>query len=238
MENERRLPPFTCAQSKWESILAVGYLPIHLVLAPTVADILLRAAGVSGTWLNFAVYAVGFVFMLISQWRFLRRDFDMLCDAPLWCVLQVISSYIAMLCFNLAVSSVLILIIGEENVSNPNNQSVVELSRMAYGPTASMAIFMAPVLEELMFRAGIFGTLRRHSRTAAYIVGVLAFSLYHVWAFALEDPRYLIYIIQYLPISYLLCRCYERSNTIWTPIFLHMTVNAVSLSVLGKLGTL
>lgn len=45
-------------------------------------------------------------------------------------------------------------------------------------------------------------------------------------------------MIQYLPISFLLCRCYERSSTIWTPIFLHMTVNAVSISVLGKLGAL
>lgn len=238
MERRTPLPPFISAQSKWESILAVGYLPVHLVLAPIALNALLRAAGVSAMWLNFAVYAVGFVFMLITQRRFLRRDFDTLCDNFLGCIAQVLSCYVAMLCFNMVVSSVLVLILGGDNVSNPNNESVVELSRMSYGPTAALAIFMAPILEELIFRAGIFGTLRRRSRTAAYIVGVLVFSLYHVWSFALEDPRYLIYIIQYLPISYLLCRCYERSSTIWTPIFLHMTVNAVSISVLGKLGTL
>ncbi len=238
MENERRLPPFTSCQSKWERILAIGYLPVHIVLAPLAAELLLRAAGVSVTWLNFSVYAVGAVFMLASQWRFLRRDFDTLCDGFLGCAVQVLSSYGAMLCFNLAVSGILVLILGDEGVSNPNNQSVTELTRVSYGPTAALAIFMAPILEELMFRAGIFGTLRKYSRTAAYIVSMLAFSLYHVWAFALEDPKNLVYMIQYLPISFLLCRCYERSSTIWTPIFLHMTVNAVSISVLGKLGAL
>lgn len=238
MENERRLPPFTSCQSKWERILAIGYLPVHIVLAPLAAELLLRAAGVSVTWLNFSVYAVGAVFMLASQWRFLRRDFDTLCDGFLGCAVQVLSSYGAMLCFNLAVSGILVLILGDEGVSNPNNQSVTELTRVSYGPTAALAIFMAPILEELMFRAGIFGALRKYSRTAAYIVSMLAFSLYHVWAFALEDPKKLIYMIQYLPISFLLCRCYERSSTIWTPIFLHMTANAVSISVLGKLGAL
>ena len=238
MENERRLPPFTSCQSKWERILAMGYLPVHIVLAPLAGELLLRAAGVSVTWLNFSVYAVGAVFMLASQWRFLRRDFDTLCDGFIGCAVQVLSSYGAMLCFNLAVSGILVLILGDEGVSNPNNQSVTELTRVAYGPTAALAIFMAPVLEELMFRAGIFGALRKYSRTAAYIVSMLAFSLYHVWAFALEDPKDLVYMIQYLPISFLLCRCYERSSTIWTPIFLHMTVNAVSISVLGRLGAL
>lgn len=238
MENERRIPPFTSCQSKWERILAIGYLPVHIVLAPLAAELLLRAAGVSVTWLNFSVYAVGAVFMLASQWRFLRRDFDTLCDGFLGCAVQVLSSYGAMLCFNLAVSGILVLILGDEGVSNPNNQSVTELTRVSYGPTAALAILMAPILEELMFRAGIFGTLRKYSRTAAYIDSMLAFSLYHVWTFALEDPKKLIYMIQYLPISFLLCRCYERSSTIWTPIFLHMTANAVSISVLGKLGAL
>lgn len=238
MENERRLPPFTSCQNKWERILAIGYLPVHIVLAPLAAELLLRAAGVSVTWLNFSVYAAGFAFMLATQRRFLRRDFDMLCDGFLGCAVQVLSSYGAMLCFNLAVSGILVLILGEEGVSNPNNQSVTELSRASYGPTAALAIFMAPVLEELMFRAGIFGALRKHSRAAAYIVSMLAFSLYHVWAFALEDPKNFVYMIQYLPVSFLLCRCYERSSTVWTPIFLHMMVNAVSISVLGKLGAL
>ena len=96
----------------------------------------------------------------------------------------------------------------------------------------------SPTVEELMFRAGIFGALRRRSRFAAYAVSALVFSLYHVWGFAIADPINWIYIIQYIPVSLLLARCYERTNSIWSSIFFHMTVNAVSLQALSMLQDL
>lgn len=89
-----------------------------------------------------------------------------------------------------------------------------------------------------MFRAGIFGYLRRRNRTAAYIVSTLVFSLYHVWAYAIADPVNWIYIIQYIPVSLLLARCYERTNSIWCSIFFHMIVNAISVQALSMLQEL
>lgn len=237
MEEKKKVPEFTSFQSRWERIFAIGYLPMHLVIVPSLMALLLLKTGVDQIWLNFAAYSTALLFMLITQWKFLRREFDALCDNFFGCIIHVLWSYGAMLCFNLAVSSLVLLISGGE-VSNPNNEAVVELSRSSYGPTAAMAIFIAPIVEELMFRAGLFGWLRKYSRVGAYIVCMLAFSLYHVWAFALQDPMNLLYIVQYLPVSFLLCRCYERSNTIWTPIFFHMLVNGVSVVALNALEVL
>lgn len=237
MEKEKK-PEFTSAQSRWEHILALVYIPIHIVLLPSLALWLLNLGSVDMQWLNFSVYAAGLVFMLITQRRFLRREFDALCDNTLGCIIQVLFSYGAMLCFNLLVSLLLMLVLGDEQVANPNNEAVMELSRSSFGSTSAMAIFMAPIIEELMFRAGVFGALRKRSRVAAYVLSMLVFSLYHVWQFAITDPFNLIYIIQYLPISYLLCRCYERTNTIWAPMFLHMLVNSVSVAALDALGAI
>ena len=64
---------------------------------------------------------------------------------------------------------------------------------------------------------------------------MLAFGIYHIWAYLPGNPVYLLFILQYLPASWLLCRCYERTNTIWTPIFLHMLINAVSMTVVERL---
>ena len=89
-----------------------------------------------------------------------------------------------------------------------------------------------------MFRAGIFGTLRRYSRWGAYLVATLAFSLYHVWSYALVDPVYWLYFIQYVPVSLLLCRVYERTNSIWGSIFFHMLVNYIAMNALKVLETL
>ena len=45
-----------------------------------------------------------------------------------------------------------------------------------------------------------------------------------------------IFLLQYIPASLLLARCYERCNSIWGSIFFHMLINAVSFSALSVLG--
>ena len=87
-------------------------------------------------------------------------------------------------------------------------------------------------------RNALHGGLRRKNRTLAYLVSMLLFSLYHVWGYAMIDPTNWVYLLQYLPVSWLLCRCYERCNSIWGRIFFHMSVNAVSISALNALSEL
>ena len=106
----------------------------------------------------------------------------------------------------------------------------MEMAGIEYGKTAALAIFLAPLVEEPIFRGAVFGGLYRYSRPLAYAASMLLFSLYHIWGYALMDPLYWIYLLQYLPVSWLLCRCYERCDSIWGSIFFHMTVNAVSIS--------
>ena len=48
--------------------------------------------------------------------------------------------------------------------SNENNEAVIQMAKNNIGPTAAMAVFLAPIVEESMFRAGIFGLIRRKSR--------------------------------------------------------------------------
>ena len=112
------------------------------------------------------------------------------------------------------------------------------MAGIEYGKTAALAIFLAPLVEEPVFRGAVFGGLYRRGRRLAYGASMLLFSLYHVWGYALLDPIYWVYLLQYLPVSWLLCRCYERCNSIWGSIFFHMTVNAVSISALNALSEL
>ena len=77
-----------------------------------------------------------------------------------------------------------------------------------------------------------------HFRIAAYLASMLFFSLYHVWTYALQDPVYWIYLLEYIPVAGLLCRCYERTNSIWCSIFFHMMVNGVAVNTLSALQEL
>ena len=84
-------------------------------------------------------------------------------------------------------------------------------------------------------RAGFFGCIRRKSRWLAYVVSALLFGLYHVWAEALYDPMQLLYALQYLPSALVLAYVYERTDSVWGSIFLHMLCNGVSvLAVAGS----
>ena len=228
----KRLPPlpFTSALTKSEAIAVLGYIPLHILLLPVAFTALMQRGVVDGMGANLGLYILGLLYMLGFGWRFLRRDFDALCDRPMQVMAEIIGSYGVMLCCNMLFSFAASALL--EN-TNPNNDAIAALIDENYGAAAAMTIYMAPIVEELMFRAGIFGVLRRYNRIAAYVVSVLSFSFFHVWGFALEDPVYWIYLVQYIPVSYLLCRCYESTNSIWTPIFFHMLVNGVSVKMLS-----
>lgn len=142
----------------------------------------------------------------------------------IWAVVQLAALYI---CVNDLAVRLMNTVEG-----NPNTGAVIEMAQSESGLIFGVSVFMAPIVEELIFRAGVFGVLRKRNRVLAYFVSILMFSFYHIAAFVMSAPINVLYILQYLPISFLLCRSYEKTNCIWTSIFLHMAVNAVSMQIL------
>ncbi|MBQ3467243.1 MAG: CPBP family intramembrane metalloprotease [Oscillospiraceae bacterium] len=225
---------FTSRMSKWELIAALLYLPLHVWLLPRLLTMIPATAELSDLNVNMLVYGIGTGYMLLVLGGFFRREFDPLCDYPVYCVFQIVLSYGMMLAFNMLLGLAMTLILPADQ-ANPNNAAVMELAGEEFGKTAAIAVFLAPLVEEPIFRGSIFGLIRRTNRNAAYAVSMLLFALYHVWGYALQDPIYWVYLLQYLPVSWLLCRCYERCNSIWGSIFLHMMINGISIRVLSSL---
>ncbi len=228
--------PFTGTLKTGEAIAVLLYLPLHAAVLPRVFSGLLGRGMLTAGGANFAFYGVGFLYMLIAAFGFLRREFDALADAPLRCIAEVLTGYGLMLIFNLLVGVLLLhLLPGQQNL---NNAALVEAASEDSRAVLATVTFLAPPVEEMLFRAGIFGLLRRRSRLLAYAVSVFCFSLYHVLPYAIYQPVYWVFLIQYLPASFLLTRCYERTNCIWCSIFFHMLVNGVALSVLQAVSGL
>lgn len=227
-------PTFTSRLSKGETFAVLAYFPVHLLILPTLLAVFCAKGYIGASQIDFVYYAVGAVFMVVFAFRFLRRDFDPLCDNVLYCAVEILADYFAMYALNIAVSLLLNLIIPAD--ANPNENAITELLMTERGLMMAMAVYLAPITEELLFRAGLFGTLRRYNRTAAYITSIATFALYHVWGYAVIKPIYLVYAIQYIPAAYLLCRCYEKTNTIWASIFFHMLVNFADLRAIDALA--
>ena len=229
---------FTSRLTQKETIAALAWIPMHILIIPWLLRFACRDGMLDIPAANLVLYVAGTLYMLVMLGRFLRSEFDPLCDRFFFCLLQVAGSYVAMIAFNAAFASILVLISGEDIIANPNNQAVTGLAEASPGIIRATGIFLAPIVEEMMFRAGIFGAIHKRSRVLAYIVSMLAFGIYHVWSYLPENPLYIIFIVQYLPVSWLLCRCYEKTDTVWTPVFLHMLINAVSMTVVERLAAI
>ena len=225
---------FTSRMTRGEIIAVLLYLPLHIWLLPQLLYSLSATSGLSDLQINLIVYIAGALYMLLFAGRFLRRDFDPLCDHFRYCLLQVLICYGMMIAFNLILNSILLLVLPSES-ANPNNAAVMEMAGIEYGKTAALAIFLAPLVEEPIFRGAVFGGLYRYSRPLAYAASMLLFSLYHIWGYALMDPLYWIYLLQYLPASWMLCRTYERCRSIWGSILLHMMINGISVLTIQAL---
>lgn len=218
-----------------EMVLLLLYLPVHIFLLPNLVGIGLLSAGIdyTVTQLNAIYYAVGTVIVLLLTRHFLRRNFDGLCDHLFTVLVTVMTAYVLQMAFTYALSAVK-LWVGLEEV-NQNNAAIQNQLGKDYGTMFALTVFLAPLIEETIFRGAIFGPIRMKNRWLAYVISIFLFGLHHVWQFAFtgQGLTYLIHILDYVPASWALCWAYERTDTIWTSIALHMLVNAISLTVLG-----
>lgn len=114
------------------------------------------------------------------------------------------------------------------------NQSAIEAEAAAGGHTLLFILVTAvagPILEELIFRYGIFRPLERRSRLAAYAVTAGLFALMHVWAFVVFDGAWVQLLdgLVYLVGGLVLTAVYDVSGNLCFPILLHILCNSVSV---------
>ena len=95
-------------------------------------------------------------------------------------------------------------------------------------------VLLVPITEELLYRGLIFASLYNRSRVLAYIVSTLAFAALHVYTYIGTYPpeQLLLCLLQYLPAGICLGWAYAKTDSIWTPVLIHMTVNTIAVSAM------
>ena len=224
--------PFVNTMSFPQKVWGLIFLPLHIFVLPLFISMLdyYMPGLLTDVSANIVYYGLSLGFCLICMWSYLRRGFDFLIDNFRLNTASVFSSYIVYMLFALLVSAFLLWILGD-NFSNPNNEAVELSAGESYGVMLGLTVFIAPIVEEILFRGVLFGSLRKENRAAAYIISIALFGFGHLWQYALVemDMRLLVYIIQYIPAGYVLARLYERTSCIWLPIFFHMGVNLAAM---------
>ena len=115
--------------------------------------------------------------------------------------------------------------------TNLNDVAISAQTATVGRPTLLILIFLAPFVEEVLFRGYIFGILRPRNRVLAYAVSALLFAFLHVWQFAAGgfSVQHLVLLVQYLVPGLVLCWTYDRCATVWCPVLTQVCVNALSI---------
>lgn len=117
------------------------------------------------------------------------------------------------------------------HAGNLNDAAISARTGSAPHMTALIVVFLAPFVEETLFRGLVFGGLKEKSRLLAYAASCALFALVHVWQFAVagRDPAYFLVMLQYLIPGLVLAWAYDHAGTLWAPIALHAGVNALAV---------
>jgi membrane protease YdiL (CAAX protease family) len=116
--------------------------------------------------------------------------------------------------------------------SNVNDSSIQSMAAENYAIMLIGTVLLVPLTEETLFRGLIFRKLHQKSRAVAYILSTLFFGLIHITGYigATPLPVLLLCLIQYIPAGVFLAWAYEKADSIWAPILMHMAVNQISMS--------
>lgn len=212
-----------------------AFFAVYLLLLPLAAKPLLRLAGeltgrrltgnVGSVIYYYSLFAVTVVLFHSLLAKTTRRFLD---DPALACKtagLGIVAHYgLCELASRLGRAFV-------NRGGNLNDSAISAQIGNAPHMTLLIVIFLAPFVEETLFRGLVFGGLKERSRLLAYAVSCALFALLHVWQFALanRDAAYFLLMAQYLIPGLVLAWAYEHSGTLWASIGLHAGINTLSV---------
>ncbi len=211
-------------------LLMAGQLLILPVIAVTVNGVL--PAPVSDAQMNIALFVLEFLLATVIFRKFLRASARRALGSPFRCLrfaaLGLLLYYIG--------SFVVGLVIGyiDSDFSNINDSNISILAQDNYTLMFLCTVLLVPVTEELLYRGLIFRGLQKKNRLVAYLLSAVVFSLIHVVGYIglTSTTTLLLCLLQYIPAGLSLCWAYEKADTIWAPILMHMTVNQISISLM------
>ena len=217
-----------------EQIAGVVFFVIYLLVLPFVTTPLFNLAErlldttISGAMRNILYYYILFAVTLIIFHGFLARTSRRLLDNLGLACKSAAVGLVGLYGLNELVYRLTNLIF--TNRTNLNDTTISAQIDDAPHMTLLIVIFLAPFVEEVLFRGLVFGNLKSKSRALAYAVSCLLFALLHVWQFAVvkQDVTYFLLMIQYLVPGLVLAWAYDHSGTLWSSIALHAAANALS----------
>ena len=222
--------------SRAEQVAGFCYLPIFVALLGFGLNWLNLHLDLNMTELqvNICYFVINALFTWIIFHQFLLRSFR---NIRFWELVQALILGFVMYYAGNFILGLAAMWLGLE-IPAYNNDAVLALTQQNQTVMIVCGVILAPVAEETFVRGLIFGSIRKKSRILAYVVSVLFFAAVHVWQFAFDQElqSVLLAAAAYLPAGIALGWTYEKADTIWAPIGLHMAINAIAFGVMSLIS--
>lgn len=184
------------------------------------------------------VFALVFALVAVVYRRFLWQSIKVLRGQELRLLVTVTVGLLSLLLLNsLLQAGMALLLPGAEN---HNNAAVSGMLVERPLLMALCTVVLAPVIEEVLVRGGVFAPLCRRRPWLAYLVSVTLFSAMHIAGYAgtylRENPLFLLAsFCQYLPAGLVFGWAYQRTRSVCCPILIHSLSNLLAVLATLKL---
>lgn len=213
----------------------IGYFALYPYLLVTFIDLI----GLDIWLTNGTIDIVYSLLMLIASIYLTRdlliRSINVLAEHPLKTFKVILTTFSFMLFSSFVLNYVITYLSG---LGDSANQSyIIDLFKDYPYLIIIQALVYAPIVEEIMFRGLIFGSLAKKSIPLAMFVSSLLFGLAHVYESLLSGNfADLWFIPTYAMLGYFLNRAYLKSGTIVSSMALHFMNNALGLLAIVVVG--
>ena len=222
------------SMTRQETLLGWIYLLVSNLVLPTLIVQICKwlALPLSEAMLNIVYAIINFVFVLVIFWRFLLDSFKKLLSTPWHSLRYAALGFLIYYGLTLLLSHIILWI--SPSFFNVNDAAIGELSQENYSLMAFCVIFLVPVAEEVFYRGLLFQGLQHKNRGLAYLVSVFIFAAVHVFSYIgmYDWLTLLLCFVQYLPAGLAMAWAYEKSDTIFAPILIHITINQIGMSAM------
>lgn len=221
----------TVSLTRTETVLGWCYLIFQLLFLPILLVIgnQLLPQPFSDAEVNFIFFGFNFICVTLIFHRYLIESAKIALTRPFWCLQSAFLGFAAYWVLSYIVGFAITALFPD--YTNLNDSSITEMTQGNFTLMGVGTVLLVPVTEEVLYRGLVFSKLYGRSRLLAYVVSALFFSAIHIVGYITmyEPLELVISLIQYLPAGICLAWAYARSDSIWTPILIHITVNQIGI---------
>ncbi len=214
-----------------EQIWGIVYLLVSVFLLPMLLRYLngLLARPVGNAWFNFIYFSCNFACVLWIFHGFFKRSLSYAGQNVWIFLLAVLLGAVGYFALSKVLGMALNWLF--PNYVNLNDASIITMAHSNFLVMFIGTVFLVPVTEEVLHRGLVFGSLYPKSHVAAYLLSAAIFSAVHIVGYVgiYSLPHLLLAFLQYIPAGLALAWAYRFSGSIFAPIVIHATVNAIGL---------